>query len=60
MQALKAEIFPTLHKAEYNHRFCSAEQDGKRFRLMFPGHPSAVNTDVLRLHIIFDMVSVKF
>ena len=43
MQALKAEIFPTFHKAEYHHRFSSAEQDGKGFRLMFPGHPSEGN-----------------
>ena len=62
MQALKAEIFPTFHKAEYNHRFSSAEQDGKGFRLMFPGHPSEGNyrCSPQSLHIFSGMVSVKF
>ena len=41
MQALKAEIIETLHKTEYNHSFSSAEKDGERYRLMFPGHPAA-------------------
>ena len=41
MRALKAEIFETLHKAEYNHSFSNAEKDGELFRLMFPGHPAA-------------------
>ena len=27
MQALIAEIFETLHKAEYNHNFSSTEKD---------------------------------
>ena len=38
MQALKAEIIETLHKTEYNHSFSSAEKDGERYCLMFPGH----------------------
>ena len=41
MQALKAEIIETLHKTEYNHSFSSAEKDGERYWLMFPGHPAA-------------------
>ena len=30
-----------LNKTEYNHSFSSASDDGKRYRLMFPGHPAA-------------------
>ena len=41
MQALKAGIIETLHNAEYNHSFPSAEKDGERYQLMFPGHPAA-------------------
>ena len=57
MQALKAEIIETLHKTEYNHSFSSAEKDGERYRLIFPGHPA---TEKYSLHIYCNMVSVRF
>ena len=57
MQALKAEIIETLHKTEYNHSFSSAEKDGERYRLIFPGHPAA---EKYSLHIYCNMVSVRF
>jgi hypothetical protein len=41
MQALRAEVLETLHKAEYNQSFSSGKDDGDRYRLMFPGHPAA-------------------
>ena len=43
MQALRAEIIESLHKAEYNHSFSSSSDDGERLQLMFPGHPAALN-----------------
>ena len=42
MQAIRAEIIESLHKAEYNHSF-SSSSDGERFQLIFPGHPAALN-----------------
>ena len=38
MQALIAEIFETLHKAEYNHNFSSTEKDEEWLTLV--GHPA--------------------
>ena len=43
MQVLRAEIIDVMYKAQYNHSFSSASDDGERFRLMFPGHPAAEN-----------------
>ena len=42
-QALQAEVRNALHMAQYNISFSSAESDGDRFRLMFPGHVAAEN-----------------
>ena len=41
MHALRAEVIETLHKVQYNISFNSAQNDGDRFRLMFPDHPAA-------------------
>ena len=43
MQALKAEVIDVMYKAQYNYSFSSAQGDGDRYRLMFPGHPAAEN-----------------
>ena len=43
MIALKAEIIDVLYKVHYNYSFSSASGDGKRYPLMFPGHPAAEN-----------------
>ena len=63
MQVLKAEIIETLHKAEYNHSFSSAEKDGERYRLMFPGHPAVEKysySSTKPVCIYCNMVSVRF
>jgi len=42
MHALRAEVIETLHKVEHNNiSFNSSQNDGDRFRLIFPGHPAA-------------------
>ena len=38
LYALRAEVYETLHKVEYNASFHSAQDDAKRFQLMFPGN----------------------
>ena len=43
MQALRVEMIDVMYKAEHNPSFASASDDGERFRLMFPSHPSAEN-----------------
>ena len=39
--ALRAEVLETIYKAEFNYSSSSAENDGERFRMMFPQQPAA-------------------
>ena len=41
LHPLRAEVIETLHKVEHNISFNCAQNDGDRFRLMFPGHKAA-------------------
>ena len=59
-QALRAEVLEAFYKAEFNYGFSSAENGGKKFRRMFPGHPATEKFVALTPNRpTYDVVSLK-